>query len=393
MTGALRIAVDANVLNASWGGIPKYLDRIARGLVAGGDRVDLVSNTRRPIKAIPGAHPVPIWVKSRALWRDLVVPAWAFAARPDVFWAPGTWLPRRLSVPMVATVHDLAPLLFPGSKPQWVESEFRTIVARSVRRATRVIAVSQPTARDVERLWGVPAERIHVIPNGVDDALRPGDRSAAAAEVRRRWGIDGPFVLNVGSQEPRKGLDVLIEAAAEAARLGADWRLVLVGTPGYRGEEVVQKARRAGSVLLTGVSDAELAPLYRAAEALAAPSLYEGFGITPLEAMACGTPVVIAAGSGGLEETSASAAIVVRERSARAWIDGVRAAKEQRSALVARGLAHANAFRWPGIALRTRKVLAAAAEEGSRRRQPVFSRSSSPISRGSNARSKRSRSG
>ena len=138
--------------------------------------------------------------------------------------------------------------------------------------------------------------------------------------VRRRWGVDGPFVLHVGSLEPRKGLDVLVEAASLAVADGADWRVVLAGATGFQGERIERIARESGACTLLGpVSDEELLDLMRAAGALAAPALYEGFGIAPLEAMACGTPAVIAAGSGGLEEVSGQASIVVAERTPEAW--------------------------------------------------------------------------
>ena len=113
----LHVAVDANVLEADWGGIPKHLHRIASELVARGDRVDLLVNLRRWESPVEGAHAVPLRLRGRELWRDLAVPLWALRRRPDVLWAPETALPRRIGVPTVATVHDLAPLLFPGSKP------------------------------------------------------------------------------------------------------------------------------------------------------------------------------------------------------------------------------------------------------------------------------------
>jgi glycosyltransferase involved in cell wall biosynthesis len=353
---SLHVAVDANVLEASWGGIPKYLHRIAGELAARGDRVDLLVNRRGFTTTIPGARAVGLRFPKRALWRELAVPAWMLRHRPDVLWAPEGVLPRRAPVPGVVTVHDLAPLLFPGSKPPPVEHEYRTSRPRSARTAARVICVSEATARDVDARWGVARERMAVIPNGVDDAFTPGDRDAAREAVRERHGVEGPYVLHVGSLEPRKGLDVLL-AAAE----GADWTLVLAGSAGHRGEELLEQARRAGAVLLPGVGDHALVELYRAAEAVAAPALYEGFGIVPLEAMACGTPAVVAANAGALEEVSGAAAVVVAERTREAWRDGIARARERRGELAAAGLAHAARYRWDDVAARTREVLLAAA--------------------------------
>jgi glycosyltransferase involved in cell wall biosynthesis len=256
----------------------------------------------------------------------------------------------------VSTVHDLAPLLFPGSKPPDIERSFNTTMARSVRAATRVICVSHTTARDVERLWDVPRERIRVIPCGVDERFTPGDAGAARRAVAARLGVEGPFVLHVGSLEPRKGLDVLIEAAA-----GAPWRLVLAGSPGWDGTRTLAAAEAAGALVLPGVVDEDLLELYRAAEAVAAPARYEGFGIVPLEAMACGTPALIAAGAGALEEVSGPAAIVVAERTPAAWAAAVEAAGRRRDELAAAGRAHAARYRWDDVARATREVLAEAA--------------------------------
>jgi glycosyltransferase involved in cell wall biosynthesis len=358
----LRIAVDANLLDGAWGGIPKYLSRIAGELIAGGDEIDLLANTRRLTRTIAGAHEVGVRVKGRPIWREAFLPLWLARARPDVLWAPESVLPRFSPVPTVVTIHDLAALRFPGVKPQAHVRSFETEVARSVRRATRTIAVSQTTAADVERCYGVGPERVRVVHNGVDEVFSPGNREAALAAVAQRWGISGPFVLHVGSTEPRKGIEVLVEAAALAAGEGAGWRLVLAGSSGF-GSEAVEAAARAGGAchLLGPVSEEELLDLMRAAGAFAAPALYEGFGIAPLEAMACGTPAVIAAGSGGLEEISGPAAIVVAERTAAAWRDSLETALARPPELIDRGLRHAAGFRWPAVAAEVRVVLAEAA--------------------------------
>ncbi len=360
--GGMRIAIDANVLEGAWGGIPKYLSRIAAELIAGGDEIDLLANTRRLERPPPGAHEVGVRVKGTPIWRNAFVPLWLARARPDVLWAPESVLPRRSPVPTVATIHDLASLRYPEIKPEHHVKLFETTVRRSVQRATRTIAVSQTTADDVERFYGVGADRVRIVPNGVDDRFVPGDREVARAAVRERWGIEAPFALHVGSTEPRKGIEALVEAAALARHEGARWRVVLAGASGFQSERIEAAARASGACDLLGpVSDEELLDLLRAAGTFAAPALYEGFGIAPLEAMACGTPAVIAADSGGLEEVSGPAAIVVAERTAEAWRAGIEQALERPPELIERGLVHAARFRWPVVAAQTREVLAEAA--------------------------------
>jgi glycosyltransferase involved in cell wall biosynthesis len=354
VSGRLHVAVDANVLEASWGGIPKHVHRVVNELVAAGDRVDLLVNLRRWESPVPGARAVPLRLRGRGLWRDLAVPLWALRHRPDVLWAPETVLPRRAGVPTVVTVHDLAPLLFPHSKPPEVERQFRTSVPRSARSATRVICVSEATAEEVKSRWGV--ERVEVIGNGVDDRFTPGDREAERRWAESSFGTRAPFVLHVGSLEPRKGVDVLIAAAR-----GADWQLVLAGQPGHRGEEILAAAREAGALWLPDVDDDALARLYRAAEVVAVPSLYEGFGIVALEAMASGTPAVVSAGAGALGELAGDAAIKVTDRDGAAWAAAIATARERRTELVRAGLERAARHRWPQVAAAVRAVLADAA--------------------------------
>jgi glycosyltransferase involved in cell wall biosynthesis len=359
----MRIAVDANVLGGAWGGIPKYLSRIVENLAADGDRVDLLANTRRLERQVTGTREVGIRVKgTNSFWRQGFLPLWLATARPDVLWAPESVLPRRSPTPTVVTIHDLAALRFPGTKPAAHEHLFRTTVARSAQRATRVIAVSRATADDVATIYGIDPGKIAVVPNGVDAEFSRGDRDAAIAAVADRWGVTAPFVLHLGSLEPRKGLAVLIEAAELAATRGAGWRLVLAGSAGFGSEEIAAAARRSRVCDLLGpVADDDLVELMRAAGAYAAPAIYEGFGIPPLEAMACGTPAVVAADSGGLVEVSGPAAIVVEERSAEAWVEGIEAALARPADLVASGIAHAARYRWPQVSHETREVLAEAA--------------------------------
>ena len=360
---AARVAISANCLAWDWGGIPKNVDRIVRELARDDSlEIELLANASAPFTDVPGVRQAWRRVRGGVAWRHAFVLPRLVNRRPDVFWAPEGVMPLHVPVPSVLTVHDLAPLLFPGSKPPRETFSFRTGVRRSARSATRVIAVSETTAHDAERLLGVSRDRLRVIPNGVDDAFRPGDREQAKAAVRARWGVEAPFVLHVGSLEPRKGLDVLLDAAEAAAHASDGWFLVLAGRRGFRSEDIVRRAQGASwCKLLERVDDRELVDLYRAADVLAAPAHYEGFGIAPLEAMACGTPVVIAAGSGGLEEVSGSASVVVADRSAGAWRRGIADARARPAGLLDSGMRLARAYRWPEVAMRTRGVLLEAA--------------------------------
>jgi glycosyltransferase involved in cell wall biosynthesis len=354
-----KIVIDANCLAWDWGGIPKYVDRIVREL-ARDETLDLVllANAGGPFAEIEGVRQRWRRIRGGAAWRNgFVLPVLA-RTRPDVFWAPQGLTPVHVPVPSVVTLHDLAPLLFPGTKP-WRETlAYRSNMRRSARRADRVLAVAATTAAGARRRGGRRGGRLRVVPKGGDAPVTPGDRAAAAAAVRARCGLDGRFVLHVGALDPRKGLDVLFDAAERAWAAGDGWRLALAGSPGFGSE--AQLARLEGApwcALLGRVTDAELLQLYRAADVLAAPAIYEGFGIAPVEAMACGTPSVVAANSGGLEEVSGSAAVVVSERTPEAWRAGIAEAYRRRAELAAAGRALARRYRWDDVAARTRQVL------------------------------------
>ena len=180
----MRVAVDANALAWGWGGIPKYVDRLARELAAiDGVELTLLGNTRAPIASIAGTREVVCRRRTGVLWRNGFVAPWLAAERPDVFWAAETLVPWRVPVPAVVTVHDVASLRLDGIKPPAQRLAYRTSTRRGVRAATRVIAVSRATAADAERLLGADPARVRVVPLGIDDAYVPGDRAAAQEAV------------------------------------------------------------------------------------------------------------------------------------------------------------------------------------------------------------------
>jgi glycosyltransferase involved in cell wall biosynthesis len=229
--------------------------------------------------------------------------------------------PLRARPPVVVTVHDLALLRMPEAFPVWHRHTGRLAHRLATRTADAIVAVSAFTRDELVGLLDVPIERVRVCPNGVEPVFGPEGPA-----------VDGDYVLAVGTLEPRKNL----ARSVEAARLnGVELRVV--GASGWGGVEAPGWVGR--------VDDAELAALYRGARCLVFPSLYEGFGLPILEAMACGTPVVTSSG-GATEEVAGGAAVLVDPRSPEAIAAGIVEAERRHDELVALGLERARAFTW-----------------------------------------------
>jgi glycosyltransferase involved in cell wall biosynthesis len=224
-------------------------------------------------------------------------------------------------VPTVVTVHDLAILRAPKAFRRWHRLYGKAGLTRVLRSADAIVAVSEFTRSEVIELAEVPDERIRVVPNGVDAVFAPDGARA-----------EGDYVLAVGTLEPRKNLARAVDAAREA---GVALRVV-----GARGWGDVDVEGWVGEV-----SDAELAGLYRGARCVVYPSLYEGFGLPVLEAMACGTPVVTSQGT-AMEDVAGGAAVLVDPLSVSAIGEGIREAISRREELVPAGLARARSFTW-----------------------------------------------
>lgn len=243
------------------------------------------------------------------LWHQLALPKWLEDNHIDVLHVPSyRRMLRSAPCALVATIHDLAQFHV-RRKADYARMFYSRVVARYLaRRQNEIITVSQSTAQDVERLFNIPRDRIHLAYNGVDrDRFVRGDQVQARAQSSARWALDHPFVLYVSRIEhPLKNHCRLIKAFEKfKIATKADWQLVLVGSD-WHGSDVVHavagRSLFANSIRFLGfVKDADLPTLYRAAEAMVYPSLFEGFGLPLVEAIECGCPV-LASNRGSLAE-------------------------------------------------------------------------------------------
>jgi glycosyltransferase involved in cell wall biosynthesis len=316
----MRVAIDVTALSQTRAGTARYLHALLPRLEAEAD-VQRIAGFAR-------GRPGTLWLD--LAWYPHVLPHRARNA--DVLHCPTYRGPVHVRRPFVVTVHDVAVFRHPEAFPRWTREYSRRVVPRVLRAATRVLAVSEFTASELGNVLGVPREKIVVTPNAVDGVFAPDGPRA-----------EGEYALAVGTLEPRKNLARAIEAAARA---GVELRVV--GARGWGGVEA-----RGGHVHWLGeISDEDLAAQYRGALSLVYPSLYEGFGIPVLEAMACGTPVVTSKG-GATEEVAGGAAVLVDPLDVESIAEGIQDAIASRAELRARGLERARAFSWDETARRT----------------------------------------
>jgi len=275
--------------------------------------------------------------------------------------------------PLVVTVHDLIPLVCAESGRSGFVRAFREQVPGAVGRAAGVIAVSGHTRDDLIRVLGVPSGRITVIPEAPPGFCRPVARSEAREHVLRLYGIRAPFFLYVGGFSARKNVRALVQAfSVIAGRLWGHELLLIAGAPDRTYAQVQALAHRlrcTSRVAFLGRVEAEDLPyLYSGAEAFIYPSLYEGFGLPPMEAMACGCPVICSDAT-SLPEVCGDAALLVDARDVDAIAGAIREVAECHelaTRLRERGLERARAFSWRTSASRTLNVYSQVLGAGSK---------------------------
>jgi glycosyltransferase involved in cell wall biosynthesis len=267
-------------------------------------------------------------------------------------------IPPVAPCPVITTIHDVAFRRFPQLFPWKHRLLLNWLIPMAAQHAAAVITGSESTRRDLVELYDIPEEKVAVTPYAADPIYQPMPGEEARRAVSARLGVPCPYVLAVGVLQPRKNLPRLVRAYGRiCARVPQ--RLVLVGKQGWAGEELqeaVAEIPREKKPIFTGyVADADLPALYAGADLFVYPSLYEGFGLPPLEAMACGAPV-LTSNTSSLPEVVGDAGAMVDPRDERALADRMRELLEDRRAradLAARGLERARLFDWKHTARET----------------------------------------
>jgi glycosyltransferase involved in cell wall biosynthesis len=328
------------------------------------------SNTGRQMRVYANAVDRPAWLAAEVEWCGIPFPRgwthWRLRQalrrdRPEVTFIPSHVLPVALGLKSVVTIHDVGHRREPDAYSRLARWYLEVTTRYAARRASRLIAVSRSTADDLARFYGVPGGRVVVVHSGVDPQMRPQD-SSAVAEVTRRLGIVGPYLLYVGRNHPRKNLPMLRRAFRDARGRGLQAQLVLAG-PGHQPD-----ASAEAVTALPYVAATDLPALYSGAIALLLPSRFEGFGFPVLEAMRCGTAVV-ASSVGALPELVGTAGILLSPDDTAAWSQAMLELAHDpplQQRLIAAGATRSADFTWEAAAVKTWRVLDGVAQTAAR---------------------------
>jgi glycosyltransferase involved in cell wall biosynthesis len=370
----MHIGIDAHAIGAQQGGNETYIRNLIRALAQldGANHYTIYLTERR------AAHEwneefvtayrnfkIQILPKPTPIVRVPVFLAYELRRRPvDVLHVQFT-APPFCPTPVVATIHDLAFEHLPETFTRRGSMQLKMTVRRTARRASRIATVSEYSRQDLLKTYKLEPEKVVVTYNGVESHFTPhADSSDEAREIRARLGVKRDFILAVGSLQPRKNLVRLIQAYSKLRSQRSDFthQLVIVGRKLWLSDEIFEEVNRqkwAEDVILTGyVTDEDLPALYRTATAFVYPSLFEGFGLPPIEAMACGTPVVTS-NTSCLPEVTGEAALLIDPLDEQQIADAllrIVGDSDLRTRLRAAGLEQAKRFTWREAAEKTLRL-------------------------------------
>lgn len=361
----ITIAIDASFLSLPASGIGSYVSGLTPALIRNQESLGLDIRLVEPKR---GRILHPGDKLHRFLWDSIgVTPATLKqVGKLDLLHLPQMSAPVIAPAPMVVTIHDVIPLVLEDYRASRAMRTYLSLMARTSVRAKLIITPSEAARDDIARVMKIAPERIIAIPEAADPTLAPDPTGQAASLVAGKWGLTGPYLFNIGGYDRRKNLPLTIQAfAAALPQLPEDAKLVIGGAPHSDNEHIfpplmpiIRDHGLEDRVILTGrITDDDRRALYQAATAYITASEYEGFGLTPLEAMACGVPAIVANRT-SLPEVVGDAGLIVEptvDEFAAAMVTLLTNA-DLHSDLARRSLARAATFNWDAAASATAEV-------------------------------------
>lgn len=363
----MRIGIDVGVLREPKRGVGHYLTNLLKRFSQLTTEDVFYLYSPRPILFKPNEEedwiyrfgtlllPGSFWLQTQG--RSLLI-----KDRIETFFGPAHILPfgRGLkAIWKVLAVHDLVSILYPSTMQNYNRFVHRLFFAKSVKSANHIITMSEATKRSIVRYFKVDESKITVIYEGVDEVFQRYEKNETLS-VLKQYGIERPYILSVGTLEPRKNYSCLLQAFK---RLKVDWDLVIVGKQGWKAKkifETIHRLKLEEQVRILGyVKDSDLPFFYNGAEIFVFPSLYEGFGLPVLEALACGTPT-ICSNSSSLPEVGGDAVLYFNPQSADELVFKIKSLldnEDLRKTLRKKGMERVKWFTWEKTAQKTLEVL------------------------------------
>ena len=366
----MRIGIDATALPPNPVGAGNYIIQLVRALAALETEHQFTIFAQQSGRELIGGLPEHVhWVvvpnlrpAVRLLWEQVRLPALVKRSAVDLLHSPHYTRPAILPCVSVVTFHDMTFFLFPELHTRAKRIFFPFAIRHSARHADALVAASENTRRDAMRILGIPANRIFTAPLGISEDFHPIDDQILLEEGRQRYQLPAKFILYVGLIEPRKNIPLLLKAYARLVSQGDPPPLVLVGRQGWMYEQVyqlVEQLELKDRVHFKGYIPAQNLPIvYNLAQLFVYPSTYEGFGFPPLEAMACGTPVITTAISAMLDNVG-DAGLLIPPQDETALAHAIQTLlidHSLRDHLSVAGRRRASEFTWKRTAMETLKV-------------------------------------
>lgn len=361
---SMRIGFEATSLIGQPSGVGKYTGRLLAALLKANPESEYLLYSNKPIDSLESSlsRATPIYHPSaskRLLWMHFVLPTVIRRSQPQLCHFPNAMAPLRQQKPFVLTIHDASLFLYSNYHPLTRLVSIRLALPHLARRASAIITVSNNARDDLLRILKLPEEKVKVIYNAAGIDFKPVSDPSQREVLRRRYELPDEYIAFVGTIEARKNLVRLVRAFDQVRKAGFPHKLVIAGTPGWMSGTLFDQIDHLDMgdwVKMVGyVPDEDLPGLFSMASLFVYPSLYEGFGLPPLEAMACGTPVVVSDAS-SMPEVCGVAAHYIDPEDESSIAEGMLTVlrdRDYQQELIERGFERSRRFTWEEAAQKT----------------------------------------